>query len=121
MMVTNQVVTAGVHSDPEYVLYENDREAYRNENPLDWWRLNRIKYPKMSQMAYKYLCITVTSVPSEQMFSTSGHLTCDKRSRLTPENANLLLFLKKTIKQVVLSVVSSVITILLPFLASLYT
>ena len=99
MMVTNQAVTAGVHSDPEYVMYENEREAHRNENPLEWWRLNRIKYPKMSQMAYKYLCITATSVPSERMFSASGHLTCDKRSRLTPENANLLLFLKKQLNQ----------------------
>ncbi len=95
MMATNQPATVGVNSDPEYVMYENEREISRNENPLEWWRLNRSKYPKISQMAYKYLCITATSVPSERMFSASGHLTSDKRSRLTPDNANLLLFLKK--------------------------
>jgi hypothetical protein len=95
MMVTNQPATASANSDPEYTMYENEREISRNENPLEWWRLNKIKYPKLSQIAYKYLCITATSVPSERMFSASGHLTSDKRSRLTPDNANILLFSKK--------------------------
>jgi hypothetical protein len=68
IMVTNQPVTTSVNSDPKYVMYENDREISRNENPLEWWRLNKSKYPRISEMAYKYLCIAATSVPSERMF-----------------------------------------------------
>ena len=85
MMVTNQPVTMGVNSDPAYATYENEREISRNQN----------KYPKISQMAWKYLYIAATSALSERMFSASGHLTSDKRSRLTPDNANILLFLNK--------------------------
>lgn len=95
LMVINQPVKSGVDSDPEFVMYENEREIGRNENPLEWWRLNKSKYPRISQMAYKYLSIMATSAPSERMFSASGHLTSDKRSRMTPDNANLLLFLNK--------------------------
>ena len=35
MMATNQPVTMGVNSDPEYVTYENEREISRNENPVE--------------------------------------------------------------------------------------
>ena len=95
MMVTNKPVTMGLNLDPEYVRYENEREISRNENPIEWWHRNQNKYPKISQMAWKYLCIAATSAPSERMFSASGHLTSDRRSRLTPDNANILLFLNK--------------------------
>jgi hypothetical protein len=95
IMLVNQPVTTGNNADPEYVTYENEKEISRNENPLEWWAMNKRKYPSLSQLAYKYLCILATSVPSERMFSTSEHLTSDRRSRLTPENANILLFLNK--------------------------
>lgn len=95
LMVVNQPATSAINSDPEFVMYENERETSRNENPLEWWRLNRSKYPRLAKMAYRYLCIAATSTPSERIFSASGHLTSDKRCRLTPDNANLLLFLNK--------------------------
>ena len=76
-------------------MYETEREINRNENPLDWWCANRSKYPILSQLAFKYLCITVTSVPSERMFSTTGQLTSDRRSKLAPDNVDILLFLNK--------------------------
>ena len=65
LMVINQPVRSGVDSDPEFVMYENEREIGRNENRLEWWRLNKSKYPRISQMAYKYLSIMATSAPSE--------------------------------------------------------
>ena len=48
MMVTNQPVTMGVNSDPEYVTYENEREISHNGNPIEWWCQNQNKYPKIS-------------------------------------------------------------------------
>ena len=39
------------------------------------------------------LTITVTSVPSEQLFSSAGDLILEKRSCLKPKNINMLLFL----------------------------
>jgi hypothetical protein len=95
IMITSQTATTCSNSDPEFVMYENEREISRNEDPLEWWCGNKSKYPKLSQIAYKFLCIAASSTPSERMFSASGHLTSDKRSRLTPDNANVLLFLNK--------------------------
>jgi hypothetical protein len=46
MMITSQSVTTSVNSDPEYVMYENEREISRNENLLEWWRANKSKYHK---------------------------------------------------------------------------
>ena len=94
-MVITQQSTSATTSDPKLVMYENETEIGRNENPPEWWRVNKSKYPRISTMAYRYLCIAATSAPSERIFSASGHLTSDKRSRLTPDNANLLLSLIK--------------------------
>ena len=95
IIVVNQPVKTGSDPDPEYTMYENEKEIHRSQNPLEWWALNRRKYPRLSQLAYRYVCIMATSASSERMFSTSGHITCDRRSRLTPDNANILLFLNK--------------------------
>ena len=95
IMITNRNITSSNNRDSELLMYENEREMHRNENPLEWWHASKTKYPILSQIAYKYLCISGTSVPSERMFSATGHLTSDRRSRLTPENADILLFLNK--------------------------
>jgi hypothetical protein len=95
IMITNQAITSSSNPNSELLMYENERETHRNINPLEWWHNNEAKYPILSQLAYKYLCISGTRVQSERMFSATGHLTSDRRSRLTPENADILLFLNK--------------------------
>ena len=44
-------------------------------------------------MTRKYLCITATSVLSEQLFSTAGNIVTAKRGALLPENVEKLIFL----------------------------
>jgi hypothetical protein len=95
MLITNQTATSSTTRDSELFLSESEREMHRNDNPLEWWYVNKTKYPTLSQLAYTYLCITGASVPSERMFSAASHLTSDRRSELTPENADILLFLNK--------------------------
>jgi len=67
-------------------------------NPLDWWKGNQSKYPFLSHMAKKYLCIPGTSVPSERVFSTAGDIITAQRSALTPEHVDQILFLNKNLK-----------------------
>jgi hypothetical protein len=95
MMITPNHTTSSNNRDSELLMYKNEREISRNDNPLEWWSLKKLKYPILSQLAYKYLCIAGTSAPSERMFSATGHLTSDRRARLKPENADMLLFLNK--------------------------
>ncbi|CAF1501286.1 unnamed protein product [Rotaria sordida] len=95
ILITNSNVTLSTTRDSELFLYENELGIYRNSNPLEWRSVNKIKYPILSQITYIYLCISATSVPSERTFSTAGLLTSDRRLRLTPENADILMFLNK--------------------------
>ena len=55
-----------------------------------------MRYPTIAQMARKYLSICGTSVPSERMFSLSGHIASDSCNRLLPVNVNKLVFWQET-------------------------
>jgi len=46
-------------------------------------------------LAERILNIPATSAPSEQVFSVAANIIDIKRARLTPENSNILLFLKE--------------------------
>jgi hypothetical protein len=60
---------------------------------LKWWKNNKEKYPKLYLLSRRYLCIPATSVPSERVFSAAGEILSKKRSRLTPDHLDMLIFL----------------------------
>ena len=66
-------------------------------DPLDWWRENIRKFPLLSQVVKKYLCICGTSVLSERVFSAGGLIVDPHRARLLPSRVNMLLFLAKNL------------------------
>ena len=57
-------------------------------DPLSWWKSEQRRFPAISFVARKYLCICGTSVPSERMFSTFGYIINNHRSHLHPKNVN---------------------------------
>ncbi len=67
------------------------------EDPLKWWwvRHREGSLHSMLHVVKAYLCIPATSVPSEQLFSDAGNLLTEKRSRLSHDNIDMLLFLHK--------------------------
>ncbi|KAK9528502.1 hypothetical protein VZT92_012656 [Zoarces viviparus] len=67
-------------------------------DPLVWWKSNECKYPHIAMMARRYLAVPGTLVPSERVFSTAGDIVTAKRSTLSPENVDILIFLKKNLK-----------------------
>ena len=44
-------------------------------NPLEWWKAENGRFPNLAYLAKKFLCICGTSVPSERVFSSAGHIT----------------------------------------------
>uniref|UniRef100_A0A8C9YLD5 HAT C-terminal dimerisation domain-containing protein n=1 Tax=Sander lucioperca TaxID=283035 RepID=A0A8C9YLD5_SANLU len=64
------------------------------EDPLQWWKTNQQRFPLPAKTAKIYLCASPTSVPSERLFSTAGDIRSHTRNRLSPVNAERLVFLK---------------------------
>ncbi|KAJ8390632.1 hypothetical protein AAFF_G00102380 [Aldrovandia affinis] len=67
-------------------------------DPLAWWKSNECKYPHIAMMARCYLAVPGTSVPSERVFSTAGDILTAKRSTLSPDNADILIFFLNNLK-----------------------
>lgn len=66
-----------------------------NDCSLDWWKMNKGRFPILSNLAKKYLCIPATSTPSERLFSDAGNIMTIKRTQLLPSTFEHLVFLKK--------------------------
>ncbi|XP_068244012.1 zinc finger BED domain-containing protein 4-like [Palaemon carinicauda] len=67
----------------------------RDEDPLKWWKMHSVLFPKLHALAKKFLCIPATSVPSERLFSKAGELISHRRSALSDKNINMILFFNK--------------------------
>jgi hypothetical protein len=73
--------------------YVHELQVNRNDDPLNWWKNNESRYPCLSLIAKKYLCIPATLASSERVFSTCGNIVTHKRSTLSSENVQSLVFL----------------------------
>jgi len=94
-------------------IYKRSRVEYQSEletylcaplvNPhtdiLEWWRINEANYPNLSRFARDCLPIPATSVPSEQVFSISGNMITEKRSRLSDKTVRMAMCLQSWWKE----------------------
>lgn len=80
--------TAGGTGDDEYARYCAEdvvNSHHYRSRPIDWWKINRNRYPRLSLMAVDMLTIPSTSAESERTFSSAGRMTAPLRSRLRRE------------------------------------
>ena len=73
------------------------------QQPLDFWKTNKDRFPALAQAARSYLCAPCTSVDSERLFSTAGLIIDEKRNRLTAKNAEMLIFTKTNLPFILLN------------------
>ncbi len=105
----NDVVVCQVESPKfspmEICVKEVDRfiadepQISQKDDPLEWWAKKEPIFPTVAQVAKSVLAIPASSVPSERIFSLAGMIVTKKRSQLSPENVDLLIFLNKNLKQ----------------------
>ena len=89
-------------SVPSAELCKKELESYLSspkldfeEDPLAWWQSASLKYPLLSSVARKYLCVCATSSPSERVFSCSGNIVTSLRASMNPRKVDMLTFLSK--------------------------
>lgn len=99
------LVVKVVPAKPVYTRAVEEIQHYRSvpgikleENPLTWWRQHQESFPLLAKLAKSYLAIQGTSVPSERVFSTAGDIVSAQRAALSPENVDMLIFLKKNLE-----------------------
>ena len=84
--------------ETEIHIYTSDPTIRPSANPFKWWEQNQHRLPHLAKVARNYLIIPGTSVPSERVFSTAGNIISATRNRITPEHANMLIFLNKNLE-----------------------
>lgn len=82
-------------ADTELTHYLQEEPLDSNGDPLAWWRDNEARFPLLSKVARKYMCICATSTPSERVFSAAGNIVTTLRSSLKPHKVNMLVFLAR--------------------------
>ena len=79
----------------EIYQFQIEPQAHHDSDPLVWWKTNEKRFPTLTILARRYLCVPATSVPAERIFSAAGLIITSLRSSLTADNADMLIFLNK--------------------------
>lgn len=80
--------------------YLNKPLQERKSDPIHWWKEHKDEFPNGAQVAKRYLSAPASSVYSERSFSEIGNIYEEKRSRLTSQNAEKLLFIHHNLKKI---------------------
>ncbi|XP_065667938.1 E3 SUMO-protein ligase ZBED1-like [Hydra vulgaris] len=82
----------------EFLVYDQMPEVSAEDDPLIWWKTNMSTLPQLSEFARKYLCIDASSCSSERVCSTAGYIVSPRRSRLSQEHVDMLVFLSENLE-----------------------
>ena len=77
----------------------NLKSQAKEADVLEWWNLNKSKYPHLASFARKCLSAPPSSVYSERLFSEAGNLYENKRNRLLPNTGEKLLLLHHNLQK----------------------
>jgi hypothetical protein len=62
--------------------YLEDDLIPQNSDPLQWWRNNKFKYPKLSLLVQERFCALASSVPCESLFSKAGQVLNEAKTKM---------------------------------------
>ncbi|XP_069555997.1 E3 SUMO-protein ligase ZBED1-like [Brachyistius frenatus] len=80
-------------SEAQVDYYLRDIAPSLDINPLDWWRVNGPRFPKLATLARHYLCVPGVSLPS--LLSETGQTFATMRTRLSPEHVDIMIFVNR--------------------------
>lgn len=95
----------GLNCDQGSEIFKEELDRYvkagpiqRDSDPLKWWKENSHSFPHLAPLARKYLGIPATEASSERLFSAAGNVATQKRSCLSEEHLEQLVFLHEYLK-----------------------
>ncbi|XP_037634188.1 E3 SUMO-protein ligase ZBED1-like [Sebastes umbrosus] len=80
-------------SEAQVDYYLRDIAPSLDINPLDWWKVNGPRFPKLATLARHYLCVPGVSLPS--LLSEGGQTFATMRTRLSPEHVDMMIFVNR--------------------------
>ena len=83
----------------EFKEYENINIDF-DIDVLDFWRQHEKKFPLLSQVSKRILCVQGASTASERDFSASGYTVWDRRNALLPRKVNMMMILQQFDKNI---------------------
>ncbi|XP_025766901.1 zinc finger BED domain-containing protein 4-like isoform X2 [Oreochromis niloticus] len=88
---------AAVGSSVELETYLGEAAILREDKPLQYWMVNKVRFPNLAKVACRYLSAPCTRVDSERLFSSVSHTVNESRNRLTADHAEMILFITKNL------------------------
>lgn len=82
----------------ELINYDNELPQKFDIDVFKYWKSNTLKYPKLSVVARKLLCLQGSSSDVERDNSFMGNMITEKRTNLKPEKICKMVFIKKNIR-----------------------
>lgn len=76
----------------ELRLYNETAYIEPDETVLNWWKRNSFLFPNLAKVARVYLAIPASNTTSERVFSMAGHIIQKRRTNLSPQNVDKILF-----------------------------
>lgn len=77
----------------EFCNYKNEKVIDVEENPLNWWREKKSRFPNLWNVAKNYLATPASQASSERIFLVQGNTIYDKRKLLDPTIVEEMAFL----------------------------
>lgn len=74
-------------------------QLHEDDDILLFWRQNRSKFPILTSIVQDYYAIPASNTIVERLFSSSKNTVSDKRTRLSTDKINKLLFLKTNLSK----------------------
>ncbi|CAJ0927993.1 unnamed protein product [Ranitomeya imitator] len=87
------VSTVNQQAEQEISSFQTSEASSLCQDPLQWWKMHHTQYPLLARAARKLLAIPATSVPTNWLFTDAGLAVYRKRSALTAEHVDMLVFL----------------------------
>jgi hypothetical protein len=78
----------------ELDIYKTEPEIPVTDDPIKYWKNKEVKFPVLSRLARRYLCIPCCNAAVERVWSVANDIATKKRNRLSANTLGRHTFLK---------------------------